>query len=110
MKTILSLAALVLAVPSAYATTASPAPASSSTAPATSDWAVGIIQKIDPATQRVTLQHGEIKSLHMPAMTMAFRARHPAMLRAVKLGDKVRFQAEMEGGVVTITQWVKAQP
>lgn len=114
MKKLLSLAALALAVQSSFAATAAPAisPASPSSKPATapSDWAVGVIQKMDATTHRVTLQHGEIKSLNMPPMTMVFRARHPDMLRSVKVGDKVRFLVEMEGGVMIVTQWIKAQP
>lgn len=33
-----------------------------------------------------------------------FQVKDPAMLDQVKAGDKVRFQAEMIGGVMTVTK------
>src|ERR1700740_3246731 len=57
------------------------------------DFTVGEIRRINKETKRVTLRHGEIKSLDMPAMTMAFAVRDPKMLEDLKVGDKVRFQA-----------------
>ena len=40
----------------------------------------------------------------MPPMTMVFQVKDPAMLEAVKAGDKVRFSADKVGGAYTITQ------
>ncbi len=57
------------------------------------DFTVGEIRRINKETKRITLRHGEIKSLEMPAMTMAFGVRDPKMLEDLKVGDKVRFQA-----------------
>jgi Cu/Ag efflux protein CusF len=37
-------------------------------------------------------------------MTMAFRVQDPAMLGAVKVGDKVRFVAASVDGALTITK------
>jgi Cu/Ag efflux protein CusF len=39
----------------------------------------------------------------MPAMTMVFQVKDPAMLDSVKAGDKVKFQAERIGGAFTVT-------
>ncbi|MFZ9678659.1 MAG: copper-binding protein [Quisquiliibacterium sp.] len=52
------------------------------------------VRKVDAASGRITLAHGEIRNLDMPPMTMTFRARDPAMLEGFKPGDKVRFAAD----------------
>ncbi len=45
----------------------------------------------------------------MPAHTMVFQVKDPAMLDQVKPGDKVRFHAEKRGGAFTITEIRSAQ-
>lgn len=55
------------------------------------------VKKIDAASGKVTLAHGPLKSLGMPAMTMVFKAKDAKSLAALKEGDKVRFVAEMAG-------------
>lgn len=55
------------------------------------------VRKVNPATQKITLRHGEIPNLQMPGMTMVFQAPD-ADLKAFKPGDKVRFRAESAGG------------
>jgi Cu/Ag efflux protein CusF len=68
----------------------------------------GEVRKIDKAQNRITLQHGEIKSLDMPPMTMVFRVRNPALLDGVAVGDKVRFDAAKIDGSYVVTAIVKA--
>lgn len=61
------------------------------------------VRKVDAASGRITLAHGEIRNLEMPPMTMTFRARDPAMLEGFKSGDKVRFAAEQIDGKFFVT-------
>ena len=63
----------------------------------------GEIRKVDKVTKKITIKHGEIKNLDMPGMTMLFQVKDPAMLDAVKPGDKVRFKAEKTGGAIVVT-------
>lgn len=63
----------------------------------------GEVRKIDKEAKKITLKHGEIKNLDMPAMSMVFSVRDPALLGKVKPGDKVRFTAEKIGGTYTVT-------
>ncbi len=63
----------------------------------------GEIRKIDKATKKITIKHGEIKNLDMPGMTMVFQVKDPAMLDNVKPGDKVKFSAERSGGAIVVT-------
>jgi Cu/Ag efflux protein CusF len=66
------------------------------------------VRKIDKAQGKLTLRHGEIKSLDMPPMTMIFRVADPAMLDRVAVGDKVRFDAAKVDGNYTVTAITKA--
>jgi Cu/Ag efflux protein CusF len=61
----------------------------------------GVIRKIDPAAGKVTIRHGELANLGMPAMTMTFSASDKAMLKGYKVGDKVQFRADQsaDGGL-----------
>ncbi len=69
----------------------------------TADMASGEVRKIDKAAGKITLKHGEIKSLDMPPMTMVFQVRDPELLNKVKPGDKVRFSAESRDGAMVVT-------
>lgn len=64
----------------------------------------GEIKKVDKDTGKLTIQHGPLKNLNMPGMTMAFKVQDPAMLDQVKPGDKVRFRVEQINGTFTVTK------
>ncbi|MEI6803733.1 MAG: copper-binding protein [Burkholderiales bacterium] len=72
-------------------------------APAQDSMAQGEVKKIDLQAQSLVLKHGDIKSINMPAMTMSFKVANSAFLTKVKVGDKVRFAADMPNGVLTVT-------
>ncbi len=95
----LALLALTTFVPFALAQT-SPAIHVAQAAPATMTEAE--VRKVDKDAAKITLRHGEIKNLEMPAMTMVFQVKDKAMLDRVKAGDKVRFAADKVGGAFTI--------
>ena len=63
-----------------------------------------VVHKVDPARNLIVLKHGDIPNLGMPAMVMGFDVADKKMLKAVKAGDKVQFQAEMVGGKATVTE------
>jgi Cu(I)/Ag(I) efflux system protein CusF len=70
----------------------------------------GTVTKIDASAGKITLKHGPIKKLDMDeGMTMVFRAADPAMLKAVKAGDKVKFDADKVNGQLTVTKIEKAK-
>ncbi len=70
----------------------------------------GTVTKIDESAGKITLKHGPIKKLDMDeGMTMVFRAANPAMLKAVKAGDKVKFDADKVNGQLTVTKIEKAK-
>jgi Cu/Ag efflux protein CusF len=70
----------------------------------------GEVKKVDEAAGKVTLKHGPAKSLGMDEpMTMVYRVKDPSMLRQVKAGDKVTFEAEEAASGYTVTRLVKAK-
>jgi len=62
----------------------------------------GEVRKVDKATGKISLRHGEIKNLDMPPMSMVFQVKDPALLDKVKAGDKVRFTADQINGDYTV--------
>jgi len=64
----------------------------------------GEIRKVDKEAKKITIKHGEIKSLDMPPMTMVFQVKDPALLDKAKAGDKVKFDAMKVGGQYFVTK------
>ena len=70
----------------------------------------GEITKVDTSAGKITIKHGPIKKLGMDeGMTMVFKAQDPAMLKAVKAGDHVRFDADDVNGQLTLTKLQKSR-
>ena len=64
---------------------------------------------MDRDSRKITIKHGQIKSLDMPPMTMAFTVKDPALLETAQAGDKVRFVAVLEDGKFVVTA-IEAAP
>ncbi|HLG82669.1 MAG TPA: copper-binding protein [Bradyrhizobium sp.] len=70
----------------------------------------GEVRKIDTGAGRITLKHGPAPSLGMDeGMTMVYRVKDPALLKQLKVGDKVQFEAESADGVYTVTKLQKSR-
>jgi len=82
---------------------AAPAVASPASPVLTDAMTTGSVVKVNTEQQKVTVKHEAIKNLDMPAMTMVFRMKDPAMLTALKPGDNIQFHAEKINGAITIT-------
>lgn len=94
------LAAPALAQPKADEHSAHhPAPAA-----AAADMTDGEIRKVDREARKLTIKHGEIRNLDMPAMTMVFHVKAVALLDNLKAGDKVRFKVVNEAGKYTVVE------
>ena len=90
----------------AQSTPSNDAPSANAQAPAQAadtELSEGEIRKVNTATGKLTIQHGPLKNLNMPGMTMVFQVRDPALLAQVKVGDKVRFRAEADMGAYVVT-------
>lgn len=92
-------AAIAVSATPALAQTSQPTGA---TATAAGEMTSGEVKKIDKQAGRVTLQHGDIKNLGMPGMTMTFAVKDKAALDKLKVGDKVKFAAVDDNGKLTV--------
>ena len=52
----------------------------------------GEVRRVDAAQGKITLKHGPIAELDLPAMTLVYRIT-PALLSGINPGDKVTFTA-----------------
>ncbi len=91
-RQLLQALAAALALTSFYSTAAMAQEASAS----------GEVRRVDAAAGKVTIKHGEISELQLPAMTLVYHAA-PALLAGIQPGDKVKFTAKREGGQYVIT-------
>ena len=64
--------------------------------------AEGVVKRLDKSSGKVTLAHGPLANLGMPAMTMAFQVKDKAWLSQLRDGDRVRFSADNLNGNLTI--------
>ncbi|MGE3645023.1 MAG: copper-binding protein [Beijerinckiaceae bacterium] len=66
--------------------------------------ASGTVKKVDVSAGKMTIIHGPIKNLNMEAMTMVFRVSDPSMLKQIKAGNKILFDADRINGALTVTK------
>ncbi|HXF52756.1 MAG TPA: copper-binding protein [Hyphomicrobiaceae bacterium] len=71
----------------------------------------GEVKKVDAETGKITIKHGPMKKFDMDeGMTMVFKAGDPEMLKQVKPGDKIKFEADKVNGQFTVIKLEKAAP
>jgi len=70
----------------------------------------GEVTKVDESAGKITIKHGPMKKFDMDdGMTMVFRTQDPAVLKQVKPGDKIKFDADKINGQFTVTKIEKAK-
>ena len=70
----------------------------------------GEVKKIDQSAGKITIHHGPMKAFDMEnPMTMVYRVKDPAILKQVKVGEKVQFEVDRENGAFTVTKIQKAK-
>lgn len=65
--------------------------------------AQGEVRRLDIQNTKITIRHGEIKSLDMPPMSMVFVAKPASLLNGLKVGDKIEFSAIEENDQYVVT-------
>lgn len=63
----------------------------------------GEVRRVDPKAGKVTIKHGAIVELDLPAMILVFRA-DPALLVGLQPGDKIKFTARRENGQYVVIE------
>jgi Cu/Ag efflux protein CusF len=70
----------------------------------------GQVTKVDASAAKITIRHGPFKKFDMDEpMTMVYPVQDPAMLKGLKAGDKVKFDADSVNGQITITKLQKSK-
>lgn len=69
----------------------------------------GQVKKVDKAAGELVIQHGQLDSIGMPAMTMAFGVADKAWLGKLKVGDRIRFAAEIKSGNAIVSRYEMAK-
>jgi Cu/Ag efflux protein CusF len=70
----------------------------------------GEVKKIDEGAGKITLKHGPAKSLGMDEpMTMVYPVKDPAMLKQVKVGDKVMFEVDVSASGMVVSKLTKSK-
>ncbi|MDI1340185.1 copper-binding protein [Polaromonas sp.] len=106
LNALLLMSTLLAGSVSVHATSHAPVGADAKKDPAMAapaEMADGEIRKVDMDNKKITIKHGEIKSLDMPGMTMVFQVKDNALLGKAKVGDKIRFKAEKAGSAIVVT-------
>ncbi|KLK90099.1 RND transporter [Microvirga vignae] len=70
---------------------------------------LGTVEKVDTGAGKITIDHGPIPNLNMDAMTMVFRTQDPTVLKGVKAGDRIRFQAARVNGQISVVRIQKGK-
>ena len=91
LKTVTTVAFLIIALPAAAQSVS------------------GTVTKVDAAQGKLTINHGPIKNLDMDGMTMVFKAGDAEMLKGLKAGEKIKFDADRVNGQLTVTKLQKAK-
>jgi Cu/Ag efflux protein CusF len=70
----------------------------------------GEVIDVDQSAGEITIHHGPMKKLGMDhGMTMVFHAQDAAMLKRVKAGDRVKFEAQDVNGDYSVTRIEKVK-
>ncbi len=70
----------------------------------------GVVRKVDASANKITIKHGPMKKFDMAdGMTMVYAVKDPTMLKSVKAGDKIKFDAEHTNGQYIVTTIEKAK-
>lgn len=65
--------------------------------------ASGEVRRVDAPAGKITIKHGAISDLGLPAVTLVYHV-DPALLKGIKPGDKITFTAKREAGKYVVTE------
>lgn len=68
--------------------------------------ASGEVRRVDAQAGKITIKHGAISDLGLPAMILVYHAA-PELLKGIEPGDKIRFTAKREAEQYVVTSITK---
>ncbi|NLP32305.1 periplasmic copper-binding protein [Oligella ureolytica] len=66
----------------------------------------GEVRRLDASKGTITIKHGAISDLNLPAMTLVYEAE-PVLLEGVQPGDQVRFKVRHENNTYRVIELKK---
>ena len=70
----------------------------------------GQVTRIDQSAGKITLRHGPMPKFELDeGHTMVFRVQDPEILKQVKVGDRIKFEADRINGQFTVTKIQKGK-
>ncbi|MFG6447319.1 copper-binding protein [Roseateles sp. BYS180W] len=85
------------------------APAATASAAQGEEWVAAEVRRIDPEQRKLTLRHGDIKSMQMMGMTMVFKADAGVSLEGLAVGDRIEFRPVRRSEGFVLLAW-RRQP
>lgn len=77
---------------------------------AQSDMVNGQVTKIDQSAAKITIRHGPMPKFELDeGHTMVFRVQNSEILKQVKVGDKIEFEADRINGQFTVVKIQKSK-
>jgi Cu/Ag efflux protein CusF len=64
--------------------------------------ATGVVKNVDAGNGKVTLEHGPVKTLNWPAMTMTFGVKDKGLLDKLRIGQHVQVEFQGQGSSYVI--------
>ena len=65
--------------------------------------ASGKVRRVNPSDGKITIMHGEIVELKLPAMTLVYRVE-PQLIQEIQPGDQVTFTVVRQNGDYVIIE------
>lgn len=65
--------------------------------------ATGVVKKVDAGRGKVTLEHGPVKTLSWPEMTMTFGVKNRDLLDKLRVGQRVQVEFQWQGSYYVIS-------
>jgi Cu(I)/Ag(I) efflux system protein CusF len=67
-------------------------------------WVAARVTKTDKVKRTLTIAHGAVPGIGMPAMLMTYAAVDPGVLATLNKGDRVNVHLSMRGGVAQVVE------
>ncbi len=99
----MAIVASVIASAPALAQSMANMPGMARATPAKKGQGIGVITAIDAKANTLTIRHGPIPAVGWPAMTMTFKASPPALLKGLRVTEKIRFDVTTHGMAAEVT-------
>jgi Cu(I)/Ag(I) efflux system protein CusF len=100
---IMAIAASLIASAPALAQSMANMPGMAQPTPAKKGQGTGVITAIDAKANTLTIRHGPIPAVGWPAMTMTFKASPPALLKDLRVAEKIGFDVTTYGMAAEVT-------